>query len=198
MPANLIYVFYPKGAPREAVDVIRKAIETTRDEIKKELRKTSYTATELLEKWKNMLKSKLTGLPIQTRISCVLNSQESNRAIVAERVCGWDKRLEKFISVALPSFDKVIDPEVNPEVTLHVPVPTEWGTIGFCQALGAQNASILVGGGIAFLTFFITLGVTNDGWKALAIAIVLGAIASGITYFTCRGVEAGIPIAMRK
>ena len=75
--------------------------------------------------------------------------------------------------------------------------PTPFGTVGFCQTFGTEGAALIAGIGAATLVLLLSLAFNLDWKTALLVTLLSGGTVGTITYFTCKGVEAGVPIALR-
>lgn len=194
---NLVYIFYPKGLAEDVKRSLFENVKTAETDLKRELRGASYTSSEMLSKLKTLIRAKTAGMPFTIRIATVEEAEYTpdRKEWIAEKALAWDRRVEDFICIEYPHFAKIADPEVT-----VVEVPTSpFTVIGFYKTVGTVPATILIGGGTALITFLISTYLLKTSWQeALIYALITGGIFGSIAYFTGKGVEAGIPVAVAK
>ena len=90
--------------------------------------------------------------------------------------------------------------EIKPEIEMRLPSPISgtFGTIGYCRTFGTTGGTLFAGAGIGVATFLLLIFFNVDWKTALLAALASGGTTAIATYFTCKGVEAGVPIAVRK
>jgi hypothetical protein len=194
---NIVFLFYPKGAPAAVRTSIETSLKSAIDDLKKEIRtaKKTYTSSEYLSRLKSAISAKLAGLPVSVRIATV-EGVEGDKREIASKLLGWMPEIEDYIDLEAPHFTQIADPEIV--IKPEIPIGGPYFAPGMYKTFGKWGSTAIVGGGVGFLTFVFT-ALTGVDWKyALLAALISGGIAAGITYITMAGVEAGIPVAMRK
>jgi len=195
--ANYILVFYPKGLAGELRSALEAAVRSAGEDIKREVRaKPSLTQSDFLSRFKALIREKTRAFPATLRIA-ILEGAERGIPVpeMASKILGHDPRVEDYLTIEVPSFQRIEDPEYG------FPVKVEAGpffTVGLYQTFGKTGSTILFGGATFLLTFLIgTIAGADWRWTLLT-AILAGGMAAGITYIVMSGVEAGIPVAMRR
>ena len=82
-------------------------------------------------------------------------------------------------------------------VPVPVPVGGPFLTVGYYKTFGVVGGTILASAVAGGLTLLITYYATKDLTGALISALIIGGLAGILAYITGKGVEAGIPIAVR-
>jgi hypothetical protein len=195
--ANYILIFHPKGLAGELRSALEAAVRSAGEDIKREIRaKPSLTQSDFLSRFKTLIQEKTRAFPATIRIA-ILEGAERGTSIsdIATKILGHDPRVEDYISIEMPSFQRIADPE------FPVKFQVETGpffTVGIYQTFGKTGSTILFGGATFLIAFLIgTLAGVDWRWTLLSAALV-GGVAATITYITMSGVEAGLPIAVRK
>lgn len=188
---NLIFIIYREPIPREyhriMEDILRKPLEA----------KGSLTESEYLKRIKTRIASELEKLPVETRVAIVQGVERGvSPQYIARNLLGL-KPGENFKARGIPSFDSIIDPEITKPAVVTVS-PTPFTTIGFCRTVGSQGAALITALGAGCLTALIGYLGKLD-WKIIVLAsIAAGGFAGAVAYFTCKGVEAGIPLEVKR
>jgi len=194
---NIVYIIYPKGTPPEVTRMIDVAIRDTKLAIHEELKGKTFTSSDYLSRIKSILTSKTAGLPTKLRIAIAEKVDAGiPESALADALAIRNPATEDFKTVRLPHFEKIADPEITirPEIAVGGP----YFAPGMYKTFGKWGSTALVGGLTAGITFF-PLILAGVDWKlALIAAIITGGFAGIVTYITMQGVEAGIPIALRK
>jgi hypothetical protein len=194
---NIVYIIYPKGTPPEVTRMIDVAIRDTKLAIHEELKGKTFTSSDYLSRIKSILTSKTAGLPTKLRIA-IAEKVDSGipESALADALAIRNPATEDFKHIRLPHFERIADPEITirPEIAVGGP----YFAPGMYKTFGKWGSTALVGGLTAGITFF-PLILAGVDWKlALLAAIITGGFAGIVTYITMQGVEAGIPIALRK
>jgi len=194
---NIVYIIYPKGTPPEVTRMIDVAIRDTKLAIHEELKGKTFTSTDYLSRIKSILTSKTAGLPTKLRIA-IAEKVDSGipESALADALAIRNPATEDFKAVRLPHFERIADPEITirPEIAVGGP----YFAPGMYKTFGKWGSTALVGGLTAGITFFPLILVGVDWKLALIAAIITGGFAGIVTYITMQGVEAGIPLALRK
>jgi hypothetical protein len=193
---TLVYTFYSRDVSPETLRLIDESRRMAIQETAEELRGKSFDRSTFLTTYKRRLAEKITRLPTRTRIAIVEGvERDEPEDRIAHIVAQWEPRREGFRVDVFPHFEKVTDPEiVMPEIKIEGP----WFTIGMYQTFGKTGSATLVGGGLAALTLLLSLAFGAKWYEALLAALIVGGIAGTVTYITMAGVEAGVPVALRK
>jgi hypothetical protein len=190
---NIIFIFYPKGAPAAVRTSIETSLKSAIEDLKKEIRtaKRTYASSDFLSRLKSTISAKLTGLPVSVRIATV-EGVEGDKSEIASKLLGWMSEIEDYITLETPHFTQIADPEIT--IRPEIPIGGVYFAPGMYKTFGKWGSTAIVGGGIGFLTFLFT-ALAGVNWKtALIASLITGGIAAGVTYITMAGVEAGIPI----
>jgi hypothetical protein len=194
---NIVYIIYPKGTPPEVTRMVDAALRDAKLAIYEELKGKTMTSSDYTSRLKSILASKTAGLPTRVRIAIAEKVDAGiSETTLADTLAIRNPATEDFKHVRLPHFERIADPEITirPEIAIGGP----YFAPGMYKTFGKWGSTALVGGLTAGITFF-PLILAGVDWKlALLAAIITGGFAGIVTYITMAGVEAGIPIAVRK